>query len=517
MLKGTVEDLLENVLEVNVNVSSTSESIIVIVKKVDGVPTSYSYEITEPDDYSKSVKDIDKNTYTFDKLKIDTEYTIKVTVKNRAGLTREITKTIKTEKIENPSISITHSPSNASLTTTNGYSKEEVASVVFSDKNITNPIYYIKSTLKGTTSVNVLGSCTEENSKPKTCTNIDTNKIEANTWYKVSGNINVTYNTETNSNQTIYAITFDGTNYSDSATGTTLKIDNVGPIFKTTVNENIVTITNVNDTGIGLHTTSAYSCDGKWQETGTCQFKIIGKHEINVRDALGNEGKVEITNGIPTIGHVGVKAIVFYDPVTDKLCNKEEAISLTETKTGCMKWYAYEETDDTYTMILDHNTTGAIAWNSNNDNTDNSEIIEQLKKDTSTWKNEARLIEADEVAKIVNRENWTSKVYSGTFFFEDLTTDETATKECAAAGNCKYAWIYDRTSNACKDIWGCLNSIEENYGIVGYWTGTTAVGGDPSLVWKIHHYGRMNRQSANKNSGYGIRPVITISKSIINN
>ncbi len=339
ILKGTVEDLLANRLDVEANITSTSNSILVIVKIIDGVPTSYSYQITEPDDYKQEINNIDKNTYTFDKLKIDTEYSIKVIVKNKAGLTKEITKSIKTEKIENPSISIIHIPSNASLTTTNGYSKEEVAKVTFSNKNITNPTYYIKSTLNGTTNVNVLASCTEENSKPKTCTNASTNAIKANTWYKVSGDINVTYSEETNTPATIYAITFDETNYSNSSTGTTLKIDKVGPTYKATVSEKDVTIIDSLDDKSGLHET-AYSCDGVWQKSNVCKFTTTGNHTVNVRDASENEGTAKTINILVTSPYLGSLTPVEYK-------NNNWIVSDTTTK-----WYDYDKQQWANAVIL---------------------------------------------------------------------------------------------------------------------------------------------------------------------
>ncbi len=100
VLKGTVDELVKNKLKIDVNLNSTSTSIIVTVNRIEGYPTSYSYEITGPDDYSKSVKDVSDNTYTFDKLRIDKEYAIKVTAKNKIGLTKEVTKVIKTLKTE---------------------------------------------------------------------------------------------------------------------------------------------------------------------------------------------------------------------------------------------------------------------------------------------------------------------------------------------------------------------------------------------------------------------------------
>ncbi len=104
MLKGTVEDLLANRLDVDMKLTSTQNSISIEIETKEGVPTSYSYEITGPSDYSNKVNNTTKNTYTFDKLNLNTEYKIKVTVKNKAGLTKEMTKTIKTELIPEPEL-----------------------------------------------------------------------------------------------------------------------------------------------------------------------------------------------------------------------------------------------------------------------------------------------------------------------------------------------------------------------------------------------------------------------------
>ncbi len=104
MLKGTVEDLLANRLSVDMKLTSTSSSISIEIETKEGYPTSYSYEITGPDDYSNKVNNTTKNTYTFDKLNLNTEYSIKVIVKNKANLTKEITKTIKTELVLEPEL-----------------------------------------------------------------------------------------------------------------------------------------------------------------------------------------------------------------------------------------------------------------------------------------------------------------------------------------------------------------------------------------------------------------------------
>ena len=96
MLKGTVEDLLANRLDVDLKLTSTSTSIVVNVETKEGYPISYSYQITGSEDYKQEKNNLKESTYTFEKLKIDTEYNITVTVKNKAGLIKEIKRAIKT-------------------------------------------------------------------------------------------------------------------------------------------------------------------------------------------------------------------------------------------------------------------------------------------------------------------------------------------------------------------------------------------------------------------------------------
>ena len=497
--EGPVDELVKNKLDVKISLNAKEKSILVTVDVIEGVPTSYSYQIIEPEKYKKEINNIKENTYTFDELEEGTEYKIKVIVKNKIGLTKEIIKTIKLEEkkeikleltptgkyikegtvtitypkldnvtykykwdeedftvvsertttikaqngtltaivesgeetilsnqititnidnidpvltlstvqkttnsitipysiveehikevtckysntdgsysidaqatnsacsltnldntktyyyqvcvtdeadnkvcktgdtkpevVVNPNITITHSPSNAGASTTNGYSKEEVASVTFSDENVTKPSYYIKSTLKGTTNVNVLASCTEENSKPKTCTNESTNVIEANTWYKVGGYIDVTYNTGTTSNQTIYAITYDGTNYSGAATGTILKIDKTNPTISFVTNGNNTaaklqsSVVNITEGQSGINvlkykwstSNTGSASDGTTFATGdtvTTPANLSGTYYlcVYVTDKVGNSnnlcsGAFKLDNAIPTITKIDV-------------------------------------------------------------------------------------------------------------------------------------------------------------------------------------------------------------------
>ncbi len=487
VLKGTVDELVKNKLKIDVNLNSTSTSIIVTVDRIEGYPTSYSYEITGPNDYSEKVNNKQENTHTFDKLKIDKEYTIKVTAKNKIGLTKEVIKTIKTLKTES-SIDIKLSPD---------------------DEYIKEGTVTIKYTIK---EEGLVGKYKWNEEEEFTPANQNTIEISAK-------------------NGTLTAVVADGEEIVLSKPITINNIDTTGPTYTKEINMGNVTI-KASDDKSGLHE-SAYSCDGVYQTSNICKFTAMGNHTINVRDALENVGEeqiVTIVSGvtkestIPSKQHEGVKAIIYLNPsnLIEK-CTSSNVNSDTETKTGCMKWYAYEETSSTYTAILDHNTTSMLAWNSKGDNTDDSEIIEQLKTDTSNWDKSlsARLISADEIAKIVDPTN-TMEFNSKTsgidkyFYFQDLSQTIDSTNECATNNNCKYAWLYDRTSKVCKEKLGCLNNATGNHNGDGYWT-STKIYNDASNVFRVGSDGTLYFMNAKTSTRFGIRPVITVSKSIINN
>ena len=68
-----------------------------------------------------------------------------------------------------------------------------------------------------------------------------------------------------------------------------------------------------------------------------------------------------------------------------------------------MKFYIYDDSGDTYKMILDHNTSGNVAWNSTGDTSNGmGEVLSQLRADTAGWLGDPRLITMDEIISITN-------------------------------------------------------------------------------------------------------------------
>ena len=202
------------------------------------------------------------------------------------------------------------------------------------------------------------------------------------------------------------------------------------------------------------------------------------------------------------------KAIVYLDP-TDltKSCDASNSVSTTGIKEGCMKWYAYSDDGTNYNMILNHNTTAEVAWNSIGSNSEMKEIKESFEEDTKNWKVNARLITADEIAKITGNTNWTST--SDWFCLDTNQLDNT--NYCSKTqGTSKYAWLFDYT-NGCKS-YGCNVADSSTW---GYWTSTTyGTVGSISYVWNVYKYGDLGYDDVS-NFLRGIRPVITISKTII--
>ena len=191
---------------------------------------------------------------------------------------------------------------------------------------------------------------------------------------------------------------------------------------------------------------------------------------------------------------------IYYNPTTGEKCTESEAVSSTGTKEGCMKWYTFndEEGNSSVNLILDHNTTAGVAWNSNGNNSEMKEVATALENDTKAWKNVARLITANEIAKIfgVPESVWNANLPKQNML---LLSDDSES-----------GWLYDRTSDKCTK-YGCFNNaVGETY---DYWTSSAYIDNYETEAWRVCENGTL--KSYDVNSYRGVRPVITVSKSII--
>ena len=200
---------------------------------------------------------------------------------------------------------------------------------------------------------------------------------------------------------------------------------------------------------------------------------------------------------------------VYFNPVTGNLCDESDAVSTTGTKTGCMKWYIFNDniTNSYVNMILDHNTTATVAWNSEGTNTVIKEAKAALENDTSTWKKElnARLITADEIAMISSHPTFDVLTTMDWFFFDSNNQEKISTTQ----GSSRYSWLFDYTASCLSN--GCNISDAKTD---GYWT-SSAGAGNEEYVWVVYKNGNLGGVLADNVNSVGIRPVITINKKII--
>lgn len=206
--------------------------------------------------------------------------------------------------------------------------------------------------------------------------------------------------------------------------------------------------------------------------------------------------------------------MIYFNPEINKKCSASEYIesnSLNENKSGCMKWYVFNDSEasDTVNVILDHNTTYGVRWSSTDDSSTGGDTVKlKLAEDTTTWNKglKPRLIDAYEIAEITGND----KFYADGrdipwFYFEN----NSKTNPELSQGQAKYKWLFDYTNN-CTD-YGC--SIADN-STVGYWT-STPISRFPGSAWRVDQNGSLDLNGVNHPGNGGVRPVITIPKSIL--
>ena len=249
-----------------------------------------------------------------------------------------------------------------------------------------------------------------------------------------------------------------------------------------------------------------FCVDGYYIEykNGTSKYNKDKKCNNSNSSVSSGPTKVEPTS---TDTH---KGIVYLDPTDlSKKCDASNSVSETETKVGCMKWYIYSEDDSNYNMILDHNTTSKVAYNSTNSNSEMKEAKTALESDTSTWDSslKTRLITANEIAKITGNTSFDEKTSTGDKYF--YLDSNNQTQVANSTNKSKYAWLFDY-SGGCEK-YGC--NIEES-NTIGYWTISPIVG-ESQIAWAVFSHGFLCNYITVNSISFGIRPVITVPKAFI--
>ncbi len=230
---------------------------------------------------------------------------------------------------------------------------------------------------------------------------------------------------------------------------------------------------------------------------------------------------------------------VYFNVTTGVKCTSSD---YTETQSnigvnsGCMKFYIFnDDGGDTLNLILDHNTTATILWNSSGSSTSGpKEALTQLKTDTENWNGtetptnyaidqtgqtsgakyiidysayKARFITAQEVATITGNTSWNEKNASSVFYFDTNATSNSSTCQSGDISGCAYGWLYDRTKPDCT-TYGCKNNSDKS--TLGYWT-VSPRAESIRENWCVAYEGYLGDYIVNFPAYYGIRPVIEIS------
>ncbi len=264
----------------------------------------------------------------------------------------------------------------------------------------------------------------------------------------------------------------------------------------------------------------------------------------------------------PTKTYTNGEVVYFNVDNGTKCSNYIETQSNTGVKSGCMKFYAFnDDGKDTVNLILDHNTTATVAWITKEDyitaggedlSNDGGAcqygkqcsknkygpltLLTQLKNDTKSWVGtktpsnytmdqtvqtsnanytidyssyKARLITAQEIAQITDNTTWDEKTANSDYYFDSKTKTESDTCKSGNTTGCQYGWLYDRTSTICTDH-GCLNNADSSMTGVGYWTASSLADFSNS-AWDVGFL--MSSYDVGNSDYNGVRPVITISKS----
>ncbi len=232
--------------------------------------------------------------------------------------------------------------------------------------------------------------------------------------------------------------------------------------------------------------------------------------------------------------------VVYFNVDNGTKCTSSEAVSITETKSGCMKFYAFnDDGKDTVNLILDHNTTATVAWNSIGINASGpKEVLDKLKGDTSSWQGtitpsnytmdqtgqksnakytidyssyKARLITAQEITQITGNTTWDERNAKSGYYFDSKTIDPSDTCKSGNTSGCSYGWLYDKTSTNCTDF-GCLNSSNKFIFTSGYWTASSRASFN-GYAWNVSYSGNVSDLDVADDIGWGVRPVIEVLKS----
>ena len=222
-----------------------------------------------------------------------------------------------------------------------------------------------------------------------------------------------------------------------------------------------VKVNNVGDVSIWLY------------QNNYCVYKNMSDVQVQEQDNVGSSEECSNLMSNETesssISCTSTSGTVSYALGTSYTCDPGD---------GPRTFYVLEEGTDTVSLIMNENLGDVVAWNSSGSNTGGPvTALAYLGSQTSSWTVDVSLPTGQQIATAGGATSWTA----------DKTTS------IIISGS----WLYEN-----------LYSYQLPY---GYWT-STPNSGDSYYAWSVYSTGFLGNGLVN-NTNYGVRPVITISKS----
>lgn len=231
-----------------------------------------------------------------------------------------------TVDVQNPIITNINTPEEA----INGYLKKQVIHIEY-EKRLENPLYYIKSTRSGILSDKTVSEC-GNGENPSNCTKNQITDIEAGIWYRVSGDIDITYDTLSIIVDEITAVEYDGELFIGAAMANISRIDTKEPIVtlgtKSSKTNSIRIDYSISDleSGIDSYTCRYREASGLYQSISStisrCEVSGLKNNqtyyfEVCAEDKIGNKKCVETNTNTKDFKEFDV----IYEPKVDKTYN----------------------------------------------------------------------------------------------------------------------------------------------------------------------------------------------------
>lgn len=305
----------------------------------------------------------------------------------------------------------------------------------------------------------------------------------------------------------------------------------------------------------GINTCAGIDFSGEKPDSGILVIEKNGNigYELYIGNSYYKKTIIPFTKGIMD-GNVqyftGGKSeipdnVIYFDPVDGTMnCTNyhqdnsipgfngvtgEGGTSTTENQTSCLKWYVYSlddngtetEEDDVVNMILDHNTTIAIAWYNDDGNSSRnvdgpSETFKnQLATDTNGWVSDKIKTPKTFNAAWDYDENSNSVIDSGEHYnysinYTDYNARIIEANEVARIKE-NISWTYTSATAGISTFNSSFlaDNLSSDTNLYSYWTSSPRFN-ILRRAWYVNNDSYLNSRIVNDNT-FGIRPVITVS------